>query len=116
MLRRDETNSTKEGTDMSEGQPVLGKFVWHDLMTSDVDQAISFYTDLFGWTINEADMGPGGKYRMIHAAGTDHGGFMPLEAGHGAPSHWVSYCTVADVDAALAAAERLGGKTHVPGT
>lgn len=100
---------------MSEGQPVLGRFVWHDLMTSDVDKAVAFYTELFGWGIKEADMG-GWKYRMIQAGGTEHGGFAPLEADRGLPSHWVSYCTVDDVDAAVARSEKLGGRTFVPGS
>jgi predicted enzyme related to lactoylglutathione lyase len=101
---------------MSEEQQVLGKFVWRDLVTTDIDQAIAFYTSLFGWTIKEADMGPMGTYKMIHTADTEHGGFMQLDASHGAPPHWVSYCTVPDVAAAVATAEKLGGKTHVPPT
>ena len=101
---------------MSEEQQVLGKFVWRDLVTTDIDKAIEFYSSLFGWTIKEADMGPMGTYKMIHTADTEHGGFMQLDASHGAPPHWVSYCTVPDVAAAVATAEKLGGKTHVPPT
>ncbi len=105
---------------MSEGQredqKVLGKFVWRDLVTNDIDQAIRFYTSLFGWTIKEADMGPGGTYKMIRTAGTEHGGFMALDPSTGAPPHWVSYCTVDDVAAAVATAEQRGGKTLVPPT
>jgi hypothetical protein len=101
---------------MSEGQqPVLGKFVWHDLMTSDVDKAIAYYTELFGWTIKDIDMGPM-VYKMIHAAGQDQGGIVPLDPHHGAPPHWMSYATVPDVDQAVAKAQELGGRVAVPGT
>ena len=52
---------------MADEQKVLGKFVWHDLMTSDVDRSVAYYTELLGWGINEVDMGgPIGKYKMIH--------------------------------------------------
>jgi predicted enzyme related to lactoylglutathione lyase len=101
---------------MSEQQPVLGKFVWHDLMTTDIDKAIAFYSDLFGWTIEEFDMGPAGKYKMIHAAGENHGGFVKLDAEGGVPPHWMCHCTVDDVDAAVARSEKAGGTTRVPAT
>lgn len=100
---------------MGTGEKALGKFVWHDLMTTDVAKAIAFYTDLVGWTINEFDMGPMGKYKMIHAAGEDHGGFNQLPDGAGMPSHWICYVTVDDVDAATAKAVELGGKAPEPG-
>ncbi|HZF12582.1 MAG TPA: VOC family protein [Thermoanaerobaculia bacterium] len=104
---------------MSEGHPVLGKFVWHDLLTTDLDKSIAFHLDLFGWTIEEWDMGPGGTYKMIHAAGENHGGFAalsPEQTAQGVPPHWMSHCTVADVDAAVARSEKLGGTTQVPAT
>src|SRR5437588_116386 len=104
---------------MSEGQPVLGKFVWRDLMSTDLDKSIAFHLDLFGWTIEEFSMGPGGTYKMIHAAGGNHGGFVQIsaeQAAQGTPSYWMCHCTVEDVDAAVAQSERLGGKTLVPAT
>lgn len=97
-------------------QPPVGKFVWHDLMTSDVEKAQKYYADLLGWTYKEFDMGPGGKYSMIHAGDTEWGGFVPLDPAHGVPPHWISYVNVLDVDAAAAKAEELGGKAPVPGT
>jgi predicted enzyme related to lactoylglutathione lyase len=53
---------------------------------------------------------------MIHAGGTEWGGFMPLQAEQGVPPHWISYVTVPDVDAATAKAQELGGQVAVPGT
>ncbi|HTQ79375.1 MAG TPA: VOC family protein [Thermoanaerobaculia bacterium] len=98
---------------MSAEQPVLGKFVWHDLMTSDVDKAIAYYTELFGWTIKDIPMGPT-TYKMIHGGGQDQGGIAPLDPNQGAPSHWLCHATVASADAAAATAEQLGGKVLVP--
>jgi predicted enzyme related to lactoylglutathione lyase len=102
---------------MSEDQKVLGKFIWHDLMTSDVDKAVAFYTDLFGWTVHEVDMAREiGKYKMIRAAGKEQGGFVPLppEDSH-LPSRWICYGTVEDVDAAAAKAVELGGQAPETG-
>jgi predicted enzyme related to lactoylglutathione lyase len=96
--------------------PPVGRFVWHDLMTTDPEKAQKYYADLLGWTYKEWDMGPGGVYKMIHAGDTEWGGFMPLDPAHGIPSHWISYVTVPDVDAATAKAKELGGQAPVPGT
>ncbi|HKH44537.1 MAG TPA: VOC family protein [Thermoanaerobaculia bacterium] len=95
------------------GLPV-GRFVWHDLMTTDIEKAQQYYTDLLGWTYKEFDMGEGGTYRMIHAGGTEWGGFMPADPAQGMPAQWISYVTVPDVDAAIAKAQELGGQVVVP--
>jgi predicted enzyme related to lactoylglutathione lyase len=93
-----------------------GRFVWHDLMTTDVKSALAFYGELFGWKTTEMDMGPGGKYLMIKAGDRDIGGIVELDAKHGIPSHWIGYCAVADVDGAARRAAELGGKIAVPAT
>jgi predicted enzyme related to lactoylglutathione lyase len=85
-------------------------------MTTDVDKSVAYYTELLGWGINEADMGGElGKYKMIHVADADHGGFVQLAPGDNVPPHWISYVTVDDVDAATAKAVELGGQAPVPG-
>lgn len=95
----------------------VGRFVWHDLMTTDVEKAQKYYADLVGWTYKGFDMGGEmGTYSMIHAGGTEWGGFVHLDPSHGIPSHWMSYVTVPDVDAVVAKAHEVGGKAPVPGT
>lgn len=89
-----------------------GRFVWHDLMTSDVKAAAAFYGELFLWKTREVPLGPG-TYTMISAGGRDIGGFMHLDPKHGVPNHWIAYCTVPDVDAAAKRAQELGGKVGV---
>jgi uncharacterized protein len=93
-----------------------GRFVWHDLMTTDAKAAIAFYTELLGWKTTEVEMGPMGKYTMIKAGDRDIGGIMTLDKKHGVPSHWLGYTTTDDVDAAAKRAVELGGKVEVPGT
>ena len=94
-------------------QRPIGRFVWHDLMTTHPDKARQYYSDLLGWTYKDFTT-PEGTYQMIHAAGTEWGGFMPLDPAHGVPSHWISYVTVADVDATTAKVQALGGQVAVP--
>lgn len=67
-----------------------GRFVWHDLMTTDIEKAQAFYTALFGWTIHPQDM-MGFTYNMVRAGGTDLGGIVPLDPSLGMPSHWMCY-------------------------
>jgi hypothetical protein len=93
-----------------------GRFVWHDLMTTDVDRAKSFYAGLLGWRYEIADMGEMGEYPMIYVGERGLGGIVGLDAAAGAPSHWIAYVTVDDVDAAAARGEAAGGTTCVPPT
>ena len=44
------------------GQHQVGKFVWFDLLTEDVQAAQGFYKELFGWNIDTAN---GLNYRMV---------------------------------------------------
>jgi uncharacterized protein len=95
---------------------MTGRFVWHDLMTTDVEGAKAFYTEVIGWTISKWERG---EYWMWAAEGEQTiGGVMalPEEAQKmGAPSHWLSYIAVEDVDALVAKAEGLGARVHVRG-
>lgn len=97
--------------------PTIGAFSWNELMTPDVEKAKSFYTQLFGWTTRDMDMGPNGTYTIWVNQGKDVGGCMktPAEAGN-VPPHWMGYVTVADVDAVAARVTQLGGKVHHPPT
>ncbi|MHC4972964.1 MAG: VOC family protein [Planctomycetota bacterium] len=92
-----------------------GRVVWHDLMTTDIDRASEFYSELFGWQLTDVDMGSG-TYRMIRSGETEIGGFEPLKEAQGAASHWLAYVTVDDVDAAAKRAQAQGGETLVPTT
>ena len=96
--------------------PQRGRVVWHDLMTTDVARAKEFYGQLFGWELKSVDMGSDCKYDMIHAAGSDIGGMVPLDTGEGQTSHWIAYAAVDSLDEAVRLADANGGKTHVPPT
>ena len=92
----------------------VGRFVWHDLMTTDAPRAHAFYTALLGWTTQVIPMGEFGDYQMVSAGEHGVGGIVPLDPSHGAPSHWIAYVSTPSVDATCARIEALGGKTCVP--
>ncbi len=94
-----------------------GRFVWYELMTKDVAGAKAFYPKVTGWTV-ESWQGPM-EYSMWAANGQPFAGLMTLPdeaAQMGAPSHWMGYVAVDDVDASNARAQSLGATTYVPPT
>ena len=94
-----------------------GRIVWHDCMTTDIDTSVKFFTELFGWQVNEVPIGGDfGNYRMIKAGDEEIGGFVPLDAAQGSPSHWIAYVSVEDVAKAAEIATTNGGETVVPPT
>jgi predicted enzyme related to lactoylglutathione lyase len=90
-----------------------GRFVWHELLTTDIAGAQKFYPQLTGWKIQNWDAGEGKQYPMWVAGETPIGGTMelPEEAKKmGAPPNWLAYISTPDVDATTAQAVELGGK------
>jgi predicted enzyme related to lactoylglutathione lyase len=93
------------------GQP--GALSWNELVSSDVDAARRFYSQLFGWT-TEA-FGPGGRYTVFKLGDATVGGLTPHPPGPGEDtSHWASYFAVADADATFAKAIALGAQVMIP--
>jgi len=93
-----------------------GRFVWYELLTSDVEAARDFYTKVVGWGLEDWEGGDS-PYTMWTAGGTPMGGVMELPgevAAQGVPPHWLGHVEVEDVDAAAARAQGLGGSIHHP--
>jgi len=84
---------------------------WNELVSRDPDASKKFYSQLFGWTAETMNMGPGGEYTMLKTGDRPAAGLirMPAEAGP-APTMWMSYVTVPDLAAAVAKAKALGAK------
>jgi predicted enzyme related to lactoylglutathione lyase len=86
----------------------VGKFVWHDQVSSDPKEAQDFYTQLFGWDTEVFKPGETG-YTMISSSGQSHGGFS--EAMEGAPPpHWLSHVRVVSLDETIEKAKSAGGE------
>lgn len=95
-----------------------GAFSWCELMTDDTGKAKEFYSQLFGWMLEDMKS-PGMPYTVIRTGAKDPGigGIMgkPPQA-QGAPNHWGCYVTVKDVDATAEKAKKLGATIIVPPT
>jgi uncharacterized protein len=87
----------------------LGTFIWHDLMTTDLEASKHFYTKLFDWQAKTH-----GDYTEIGIAGRDQGGMMAQDPSRGIPSHWIGYVLCENVDQTTARAIELGGKVLAP--
>ena len=90
-----------------------GTFFWNELATNDVEGCKVFYGELIGWRAEAWGGQDGGTYHVFMAGDAPAGGVyaMPSEWGEMAP-HWMAYVSVADVDAAAARVEALGGEVR----
>jgi predicted enzyme related to lactoylglutathione lyase len=91
-------------------------FVHVELNTTDLGKSKEFYGALFDWTLEDV---PGMDYTVIKV-GEGTGGGMMKHPVPGAPSAWLAYVAVSDIDAATAKAKSLGANvmkdvTEIPG-
>jgi len=96
-----------------------GRFVWYELMTTDVEGAREFYGAVVGWGAKDVPMpgSAGHGYTMLTMGETPQHGLMALpdEArAMGARPSWTGYVEVPDVDQGLLRAARLGGQAVTP--
>jgi predicted enzyme related to lactoylglutathione lyase len=85
---------------------------WVDLGVADIDAAVSFYEQLFGW--KATDPGPveeTGGYRMFQIDGKPVAGIGPQQQP-GAP-FWTTYFSVASADETATAVHDAGGQVFV---
>ena len=86
-----------------------GKFVWHDLVTSDVATAKTFYGRLLNWTFEQR-----GRYTIVNLNSRRVGGIIDIQPKslerHAA--RWIASLSVPDVDQATSVVLANGGKIH----
>ena len=87
---------------------VRGRFIWHELLTTDTAAAATFYARVVPWRTQPSNM-PG--YTLWMAGQTQVAGLMalPPEAA-GTPPHWLIYVGTPSVDASCGQAQSLGAK------
>lgn len=97
-----------------------GHVGWNELFTDDVDRAMAFYGDVFGWTKDhDFDMGEMGPYRIFAFRGQQTGGIMK-RLPQIPVCHWGYYFNVDGLDDAITRVSAGGGKVvngpmEVPG-
>jgi len=97
---------------------VHGRFVWYELMTTDLKAAMAFYAKVMGWRVWDASA-PGRPYFLFSAGPASVGGLMDLPPdaqANGVKPSWLGYVGVGDVDIAAGRVARLGGAVHLPPT
>ncbi len=93
---------------MNAPTPTLqGKFVWFEHASHDTAKARAFYERLFGWHVETMTVG-GRPYSMLLNGDQAVGGLVA--AGPGERTRWISYLSVADVDARCRAAQAAGAQ------
>jgi uncharacterized protein len=109
--------SAWQGTRMGGFQTLAANsYGWAELQAQGRDRALPFYTQVFGWEAEEADMGAGQPPYIQFKLGGDYvagawetTGLVPKET----PNYWQIYFTVDDVDASFQKALSLGAREMV---
>src|ERR1700733_5595899 len=99
---------------------IRGKFVWHELMTTDTKAAAAFYPKVTGWKTQAWDKDA--TYTLWVSGKGPFGGVRTLpDATRGSGPAWLAYVGTPDVDATVHSAQGLGarvlmGATDIPDT
>jgi predicted enzyme related to lactoylglutathione lyase len=100
---------------------MTGMPIWYELMTPDPDGVTEFYRAVGGWRIMNVGMtteGSGHDYRPIQRPdGGMLGGTLKMNQDmidNGGRPGWIPYFHVADVDAAVAELQDMGGQVFMP--
>ena len=94
-----------------EGPPQVGDASWHELVTTDLTAAMTFYREVFGWQQGDSmDMGDMGTYQIFNRPHGRIGGIMnkPPQMAN-VPPNWQIYFRVPDVHAAAERIKASGG-------
>jgi uncharacterized protein len=90
-----------------------GQFCWVDLSTTNIEAAVPFYCNLFGWT-SETNPDPQyGGYTFFLKDGQKVAAAAPDPEGS-MPSHWNTSINVSDIHKSTQRCEEAGAKVLVP--
>jgi predicted enzyme related to lactoylglutathione lyase len=90
---------------------ILGRFLWHDLMTTDQGAASAFYPKVVGWKSQPWE--DNSSYQVWMTSNGASGGtslLSPEAKNAGTSPHWLAYIGTPDIDATVDKAKELGGK------
>jgi len=94
------------GTDVD--STLHGAPSWFETMTTDIDRAAKFYSELFGWTAEVLPM-PGSNYTTFKHGTAPVAGMLQITPRMGnLQPHWVTYFTVTDAEETAREAVKLG--------
>jgi len=101
-------------TDDPNHQHLIGKFVWYDLFTHDLNSSSRFYEELFGWSFQETQRGEK-TVRTILRNGVPIANAVQIDSQNPDinESQWLSYMSVENVDQASMRVTRQKGTIYV---
>jgi predicted enzyme related to lactoylglutathione lyase len=110
------TMTAPELTDLPlSDKPLTGKFVWHDLITTDLEADKRFYSGLLGWEYEQRKGPNGNTYTLAKSGGHYVAGMVigkrPRDGAN--ISRWLGYISVTDVDQAVSLTKAAGGKSVI---
>ena len=108
------TTSLMSGMSLS-SEPLTGKFIWHDLVTSDLEADKRFYTGLFGWSYEQRTGPNGNPYTLAKTGDRFVAGMVvePQPEDGSIISRWLGYLSVPDVVHAVGQNATAGGSAVV---
>src|ERR1041384_670032 len=86
-----------------------GQFVWREIMTTNVEASLKFYSSVFGWTFEAMPNPSGGAYHFGKIGDAPVAGLMQHPVA-GNPAYWGTAVSVDDVDALAKRVVDAGGK------
>jgi uncharacterized protein len=93
---------------------LLGRPLWYELMTTDMNAAEKFYKNVVGWTSAPFEGSPQ-PYTMFNRSGDiPAAGLMNRPDGMNFPPFWAMYVGVNKLEDAAAHVKKLGGKELSP--
>ena len=92
---------------------LVGKFVWHDLLTNDLKSTSLFYEGLFGWSFSDT-ASKEKQVKTISRNGVPIANAIYLDPQNRkvSESQWLSYISVEDVDSALMVSKKNNGTIY----
>src|SRR5215469_10190230 len=96
-------------------EPLVGKVVWNDLVTQDLDAARRFYGGLFGWTFEQTTAPEGQPYLVARSGRILVAGMVAVNSPSRdvVVSRWVPYMSVSNVGGSVARATAAGATVVV---
>ncbi len=92
-----------------------GRFLWHELLTTDLEAAAAFYSQVAGWASPTRTDSPVDRVWAIVDTPLTMVTRLGTEARRlGSRPSWVPYVAVSDVDATVRRAQGLGARVYVP--
>ena len=89
-----------------------GAACWNDLGTTDLDAAMAFYGELFGWTFEQVS-GVESRHRIRNRETENGSLYLQGADERGVPPNWLVYFATADLQGSDARVTELGGQVVV---